>query len=259
MNTLTFLRPVMSILCAGFSLSASLSAAEPSSSRCFELRTYFAAEAKLNDLNNRFKNHTIQLFERHGMSNVAYWTPLENPERKLIYLLSYPDLPSRETSWKAFLADPEWVAARDASEANGALVTKIESRFLTITDFSPEMKLREGDHTFEMRTYTTTPGNLPNLLDRFRAHTIALFSKHGMEHFGYFTPSVGQAGENNTLIYFLAHASAEACKASFDAFRADPDWVKAKNESEAAAGGSLTVPDGVKSVLMKATGFSPVK
>jgi hypothetical protein len=110
-----------------------------------------------------------------------------------------------------------------------------------------------------MRTYTTTAENLPRLLDRFRAHPIDLFSKHGMEYFGYFTPSAGQPGEHDTLIYFLAHASPEACKASFDAFRADLDWIKAKGASEAAAGGSLTSPDGVKSILMAATGFSPVK
>jgi hypothetical protein len=255
MTLLPFLRPIATILLAGFALCGSGHAAE----RCFELRTYHAAEGKLAALNDRFKHHTVGLFARHGMVNVAYWVPLENPERKLVYLLSYPDLAAREISWKGFLADPEWIAVKEASEAAGSLVTKIESRFLTLTDFSPEMKPGEGNHTFEMRTYTATAGNLPNLLDRFRNHTVALFSKHGMKHFGYFTPAAGQPGAENTLVYFLAHASPEACKASFDAFRADPDWNQAKEESETAAGGSLTVPDGVKSLLLNATEFSPVK
>ena len=255
MTLLPFLRPIAPILLAGFALCGSGRAAE----RCFELRTYHAAEGKLAALNDRFKNHTVGLFARHGMVNVAYWVPLENPERKLVYLLSYPDLAAREISWQGFLADPEWIAAKEASEAAGSLVTKIESRFLTLTDFSPEMKLGEGSHTFEMRTYTATAGNLPNLLDRFRNHTVALFSKHGMKHFGYFTPAAGQPGAENTLIYFLAHASPEACKASFDAFRTDPAWNEAKQNSETAAGGPLTVPDGVKSLLLKATEFSPVK
>ena len=80
-----------------------------------------------------------------------------------------------------------------------------------------------------------------------------------MSHFGYFTPSVGQAGADNTLIYFLYHPSPEARAKSFAAFVADADWIKVKSESETAAGGSLTIPDGVKSELLKPTDFSPVK
>jgi len=255
MQTLSSLRPVGLVLAAALALGGAASAAE----RCFELRTYYAEEGKLDALNDRFKDHTAGLFTRHGMVNVGYWVPLENPERKLIYLLSYPDLAAREISWKGFLADPDWIAAAKASEAAGKLVSKIESRFLTLTDFSPEMKMDEGTHTYEMRTYTATPGKLPNLLDRFRKHTVGLFSKHGMKHFGYFTPAAGQPGADDTLIYFLAHASPEACTVSFDAFRADPVWNQAKAESETAAGGPLTVADGVKSVLLKATEFSPVK
>src|SRR5690606_26694252 len=114
-------------------------------------------------------------------------------------------------------------------------------------------------HLFEMRTYTATSGNLPRLLERFRRHTVGLFSGHGMAHFGYFTPLPGQPGAGDTLVYFLAHASPEAQAASWNAFRTDPVWVKAKAESETAAGGSLTIPDGVKSELMLATDFSPVK
>jgi NIPSNAP len=241
--------------------SFTVGAAEPATSRCFELRIYHAAEGKLDALNARFRDHTTALFTRHGMTNVGYWMPVENPQRLLVYLLSYPDLAARENSWKAFQADPDWVAAKTASEVSGKLVDKVDSRFLTPTDFSPEMKVNDGGAplTFEMRTYTATPGNLPRLLDRFRQHTVALFSKHGMKHFGYFTPPAGQPGADNTLIYFLYHRSPEARNASFAAFGADPEWIKVKAESETAAGGSLTVPDGVKSELLKATDFSPVK
>jgi len=247
---------------AGISLMTTGSAAEEKGGgRCFELRIYYAAEGKLDALHTRFRDHTMKLFERHGMTNVAYWVPVENPERRLVYLLSYPDLAAREASWKAFQADPEWVAAKAASETSGTLVAKVENRFLGATDFSPEMKLPAtgAPHFFEMRTYTATAGNLPRLLERFRKHTVSLFSKHGMKHFGYFTPLPGQPGAEDTLVYFLAHASAEAQAASFDAFRNDPEWVKVKADSETAAGGSLTVPDGVKSVLMLATDYSPVK
>ena len=259
MNRLPFLRPMMSMICATFAMNGSGAAAEKAAARSFELRIYYANEGKLDALNTRFGEHTTKLFTSHGMTNVAYWMPIENPDRKLVYLLSYPDLAAREASWKAFQADPEWISVKTASEIDGPLVAKVESRFLGLTDFSPEMKVEEGIHTFEMRTYTATPGNLPHLLDRFRNHTIKLFTKHGMKHFGYFTPLEGQPGADNTLIYFLIHASPEASKASFDAFRADPDWNKVRTDSETAAGGSLTVPDGVKSELLKATDFSPVK
>jgi hypothetical protein len=235
--------------------------AEEASSRCYELRIYHAGDGKLDDLNNRFKDHTVGLFKRHGMTNVAYWTPLENPQRRLIYLLSYPDLAARDASWEAFKADPEWRRVQAASEATGKLVEKVESRLLTATDFSPEMKVDPAGapHTFEMRTYTATPGNLANLLERFRKHTVGLFSKHGMQHFGYFTPSAGQAGADDTLIYFLIHKSPEAQANSFAAFRADPEWIDVKAKSEARGGGPLTIPDGVKSELLKSTDYSPVQ
>lgn len=236
------------------------SAAESSANTCYELRTYFAAEGKLDALHSRFRDHTTKLFARHSMTNIGYWVPLENPGNKIIYLLSYPDKAARDTSWKAFQADPEWIAAKAKSEKNGKLVAKAENRFLTPTDFSTvTYASSDAPQTFELRTYTTTPGNLPALLKRFREHTIALFTRHGIRHFHYLTPLKGEPGEDNTLIYLLAHASPEAGKASFGAFRADPEWIKAKADSEAAAGGSLTIEDGVKSELLKATDYSPVK
>ncbi len=228
---------------------------------CFELRIYHAAEGKLEALSTRFRDLITKLFTRHGMTNVAYWVPVGKQGNTLVYLLSYPDLAARETSWKAFLEDPEWIAAKAEYEKTEALFEKIESRLLGLTDFSPEMKVpAEGaPHVFEMRTYTTTPGNLSHLLKRFKDHTLGLFSKQGMGHYGYFTPLPGQPGADDTLIYFLYHASVPARKASFAAFGADPDWKKARMESETAAGGPLTAPAGVKSQLLVATDFSPVK
>ena len=108
-------------------------------------------------------------------------------------------------------------------------------------------------------TYTTTAGNLDRLKARFRDHTVALFTKHGMTNLFYWTPMAGQAGAENTLVYMLAHKDADAAKASFAAFRADPAWIAAKDASEKDGGGSLTMPDGVKSEFLKATDFSPTK
>ncbi len=231
--------------------------------RLFEMRTYFAAPDKLDALNARFRDHTTKLFTKHGITNVGYWMPIENPDNKLVYVLAYPNREAREVSWKAFGADPDWQAARKASEVKGKLLVKIEQRFMTATDFSPAVKatLDGGEHVFELRTYTTTPGNLPALHTRFREHTISLFAKHGMTNLWYWQYVAGQkdVDADNTLIYLLAHASADAAKASFGAFRANADWVAVKKASEDKAGGSLTVPDGVKSVFMKATDYSPMR
>ncbi|MBM3890601.1 MAG: NIPSNAP family protein, partial [Verrucomicrobia bacterium] len=140
------------------------------------------------------------------------------------------------------------------------LVDKVESRFLTATDFSPEIKSSAtGGRVFELRTYTAEAGRLPNLLARFRDHTVKLFEKHGITNIAYWTPMAGQPGADDTLIYILAHKSEEAAKASFTAFRADPVWIAVKKASEEKAGGSLTVKDGVKSLFLKATDYSPMK
>lgn len=235
-------------------------AADPDS-RLFEMRTYYAAPDKLDALNARFRDHTTELFAKHGMTNIGYWMPVDNPERQLIYILAYPNREAREASWKAFMADPDWKKAAQESETAGKLVTKVVQTFLNATDFSPQVQpsKTEAGRLFELRTYMASPGNLGALHARFRDHTLALFQKHGMTSLAYFQPAAGQPGAEATLIYLLAHANVDAAKASWKAFRADPTWIAAKTESETRAGGSLTAPDGVKSVMLQPTDYSPTR
>jgi NIPSNAP protein len=108
-----------------------------SETRFFEMRTYYAAPGKLDDLQARFRDHTMKIFEKHGMVNIGYWLPETNSENKLIYLLAFPSRDAREKSWKEFFADPEWQVVAKESERNGKLVTKVESVFLAPTDYSP--------------------------------------------------------------------------------------------------------------------------
>lgn len=228
--------------------------------RVYEMRVYYAAEGKLDALNARFRDHTLKLFEKHGIANVGYWSPMENPDRKLIYFLSYPSREARETSWKAFLADPDWQTAYKQSEVNGKLVAKVETKFLQATDYSPTIQPNDaGDRVFELRTYTATPGNLDALHARFRDHTLTLFAKHGMTNVAYWKLMDDQDGAKETLIYILSHKSVAAAGASFDAFRQDPEWVATRTASEAKAGGSLTTKDGVQSVFLQATDYSPIR
>ena len=256
------IRPLRLVSLLGLALlgAASSSAQE---SPVFELRTYTAMPGKHANVLARFRDHTLKLFEKHGMTNLGYAVPMDAKDgagEKLVYLLQHRSREAAKESFKAFGADPAWKAVAKASEVDGKIVAKIESVFLTQVPYSPQVANYDGPpRVFEMRTYTTPPGKVAAIDARFRDHTIALFAKHGMAHLGYYHPIDADQGAGSTLIYFLAHKDREAAAKSFAAFRADPDWIAARAASEKAAGGPLTVKDGVKSVFLVPTDFSPVK
>lgn len=233
-------------------------ATTPKDTRFFELRTYYAHPGKLADLQNRFRTNTTRIFEKHGMTNIGYWEPIDNTENKLVYLLAYPSKEARDASWKAFGTDPEWKQVAQASEANGKLVARVETMYLETTDYSPALPTKKSSdpRVFEIRTYNASPGNIENLHARFRNHTVKLFEKHGMTNIAYWRP-VDKDKEKPVLFYILAHKDQAAGEASFKSFRADPDWLKAKEASEKAGGGSLTTT--VKSEYMRATDYSAIK
>lgn len=106
--------------------------------RFFEMRTYTTNPGKMSALHARFRNHTTKLFEKHGMTNVGYWSPTtgENAENTMVYILAYPSKEAREKSWKAFVEDPEWKKAKADSEKDGVLVSKVASVFMTPTEYS---------------------------------------------------------------------------------------------------------------------------
>jgi hypothetical protein len=106
--------------------------------RVFEIRTYTAEPGKLPDLVKRFRDHTTKIFEKHGMTNIGYWVPTDEPRSKntLIYILAHASRDAAKKSWDDFHKDPEWQKVQKESEANGKLVTKVESIFADPTDFS---------------------------------------------------------------------------------------------------------------------------
>ena len=112
-----------------------------SSTIVYELRIYKAHEGKLDDLLRRFREHTLKLFEKHGMKTMAFWTLTDEPLKSntLVYILVHPSRAAATANWKAFQADPEWKAVRDKSELNGPLVEKVDSTFLVLADFSPTL------------------------------------------------------------------------------------------------------------------------
>lgn len=104
----------------------------------YEYREYEAMPGRLADLNARFRNHTLKLFEKHGMKNIGYWTPnVGDYSNRLIYLLGFEDSNQRDRAWASFRADPEWARVVAASEAHGPLVARVRNSMLTPTDYSP--------------------------------------------------------------------------------------------------------------------------
>jgi NIPSNAP len=128
-------------VCTSFAAETNAAPASPSiapDSRCFELRTYYAAPGKLEALNARFRDHTCAIFKKHGMEVVGFWLPMDQgATNRLVYMLAHKSREAAKQSWKDFGNDPEWIKARTESEADGKLTEKIESVFLSATDYSP--------------------------------------------------------------------------------------------------------------------------
>lgn len=106
--------------------------------RVYEMRTYTTHPGRLPALNKRFRDHTMKLFEKHGMQNESYYVPTDPKlaENTLIYIISHESEDAAKKSWDGFRKDPDWIKARDASEADGKIVLKVESVFMKKTDYS---------------------------------------------------------------------------------------------------------------------------
>ena len=105
----------------------------------FELRTYTAAEGQFDHLLARFRDHTLRIFEKHGMTNIGYWTPQDDPQsgNTLIHILAHDSREAAQKSWRDFSSDPEWQSVAEESQRAGRLIAGLERVFLNATDFSP--------------------------------------------------------------------------------------------------------------------------
>lgn len=104
----------------------------------YEYRVYEAMPGKLQALSQRFREYTVQLFDKHGIKNIGYWTSsIGDYSDRLIYIIAFDSMQHRESAWDAFRKDPEWVAIRGASESDGPLVSRIYNSILNPTDYSP--------------------------------------------------------------------------------------------------------------------------
>jgi hypothetical protein len=126
------------LMMVGVMVASAPPAAAQTGGPVYELRIYTAVEGKLPAVIARFRDHTVAIFQKHGMESVGYWVPADPPKSQntLYYILRHPSREEAATNWAAFRKDPEWIKAQKESEANGKIVEKAESMFMSPTDFS---------------------------------------------------------------------------------------------------------------------------
>lgn len=249
--------------------------------QCFRTQAGFA-----DQFCNLVKTDGLRAINKQSVELLGAWRPVNSSDERLFLLFKHSSKEEALRVWTEVREDEEWLAAsQKATPPQGDLIQDFQRIFLNTMDYSPSLSLENNSpRVFELRTYVATPGNLKNLNDRFRNHTVELFAKHGITNLIYWSvertdtidcddlfhavgatkaEALKESGNllarDNALVYLLGHPSEEAGKASFQSFLADPVWKKALDESVKNAGGSLTVPGGVQSVYLKATDFSPVQ
>jgi NIPSNAP len=141
MTKLSFVAVTLTVFATGFLAGQAFDGgdAEAQGRKVFEMRTYTSPEGKLNDLLARFRNDTLRIFEKHGMENVGYWVPTDAPAaaNTLVYILAHDSRDAAAKSWAAFREDLEWKAVAERTQADGPIVSNVQSVFLESTDFSP--------------------------------------------------------------------------------------------------------------------------
>jgi len=236
-------------------LSIALLSTADAQDRVYELRTYTTHEGKLENLHARFRDHTMELFEKQGMQNHAYWVPTEGEraDNTLVYIISHESMDAAQESWQAFREDSQWKQVATESEKDGKILAKRpDSIYMKPTDFSPQdFESAEQPRLFELRTYTTAEGRLPALLQRFRDGELELFEKQGMTNVAYFTP----VEMPNTLIYVVAHEDVAAMKKAWNGFRTDKAWQQLWEES--TKDGKIVIK--VDRQLLRPVDYSPLK
>jgi hypothetical protein len=230
----TTLLATVCVVVACSSILAQETATEPGG-KLYELRFYTTNPGKLPDLHARFRDHTLKLFEKHGMENIIYWTVSEGAPRSdddkdnlLIYVIAHKDEAAKDASWAAFRADPEWKAVAAKSEENGKILAKPpRAIFMRETDFSAPDEPANGTtdaspRLWELRQYNDGPERVPFTVDRFGSGEKEIFTKHGMETVKFWT-----ATDNSAFIYLLAHKDKAASDASWQGFKSEfPEFMK---------------------------------
>jgi hypothetical protein len=226
-------------------------AAEKKPPKIYELRIYTTNPGKLPDLHARFRDHTMKLFEKHGMENIIYWTLAEDfqddsKDNTLVYILAHKSMEAAEASWKNFREDPNWQAVVAKSEENGKLLAKEPvSVYLKPTDFCPDDEpvnahADKPARLFELRRYNDGEARVPGTVERFKTWEAELFRKSGIETLGFWTTA-----DKSAFVYLLGHKDRATADRNwqtfFTGFRArgsnpspQPTSAQARSDGDAA-------------------------
>src|SRR6202166_3940732 len=141
MKRRTLLQTLSATLFLPLSGSARVTGQEAGMETVYELRIYHVMPGKLDAWLAFFGPKTMRICDRHEMKGVAYWPPVDEPQKgiTLIYILQHPSRTAATENWKAFQDDPEWKSVKTKSEENGKLVEKVDSTYMSLTDFSPRL------------------------------------------------------------------------------------------------------------------------
>ncbi len=203
--------------------------------KLYELRFYTTNPGKLEVLHARFRNHTLKLFEKHGIENIIYWTVSEGDSKSnedasnmLVYIVAHKNETAMKASWAAFRADPEWKAVAAKSEENGKILAKPpRAIFMRETDFSADDEPIAGSSNaasrlWELRQYNDGAERVPFTVDRFGSGEAEIFTKHGMQTVKFWT-----ATDKSAFIYLLAHRDKAAADESWKGFKSEfPAFMK---------------------------------
>ena len=200
-------------------------------STIYELRIYKAAEGKRDQLTNMIQNSAEKMFEKHGMGVIGFWTDADSS--RVIFIIAHKNKMGMENSWKDFYSDPAWPSLKANLSNEGPVTVSIKSIPMEGADILPKMETINPStpHRDELRIYTCYPDRLPNLINRFRAKTNSLFAKHQMYGIAYWK-TIEVNGKQPQLIYILRHKDKEGQVANWKEFRADPEWIAFKDETE---------------------------
>ncbi len=253
--------------------------------RLYELRVYHTEPGRRAEVNKIVAGPGMKFMDKHDIKLELAAEPIDAQDPRVFLVASHKDRASANANTSAMQTDKEWLDQVAKMTKGNLPIKKYDRFFMRATDYSPMLKPEKvGNRIFELRTYISSPNNLKHLNDRFKNHTLKLFEKYGMTNLVYWNldqsdqnsvqttlrglakpneDSCGVSGDENaagnTLVYLLAHKDVEAMNQSFNGFRMDPAWTKARTDSEKLAGGSLTADKGVKSLLLVPTEYSPIK
>lgn len=257
------------LMVAVFACTASIAVADDEKKgKLYELRFYVANEGKLPALHDRFRNHTLKLFEKHGIENIVYWDVVKGDKldgdkssNMLVYIIAHKDKEAHDASWKAFRDDPEWKKAAEESEKDGKLLAENPVAILmTDVEFSPQDEAANKDSNseprlFELRQYKDGPARVPFTINRFGSGEVEVFQKAGMQ-----TLKFWRASDDSAFIYLLAHKDMDASGKSWDAFMKDfRPFMDTYSKSGKGPPQDAPKGNGIEVRFLKPTDYSPLK